>query len=235
MKKLQDLFNKYNIILSETQTKQFDLFFNNLVETNKLFNLTAITEENEVAIKHFLDSALPHTIFSQNAKVIDVGSGAGFPAIPLKIVRPDLDICMIDSLNKRINFLQECIKLLDLNKISAVHARAEEFAQKHRESFDYAIARAVAPLNTLVEYLLPLIKVGGKAVIYKSSKLEEEIVEAKNALQILGGKIETVLNFEIDEPDFDKIERKILIINKIKQTPTKYPRSANKPKTNPLK
>ena len=234
MENLGALFEKYGIKLNKNQEEQFDLFFHHLVEINKLFNLTAITDEREVAVKHFLDSALGEKFLKKNAKVVDVGSGAGFPAIPLKIVRPDVEICMVDSLNKRVNFLNECVELLNLKSVTAVHARAEDFAQEKRETFDVAVARAVAPLCTLVEYLLPLIKVGGVAVIYKSSKLDEELEKAQKAIQILGGKVKKIENFEIFQQDFEKMERKILIIEKTSPTPKKFPRQSNKPKTNPI-
>ena len=197
MKELREVFGKYGITLNDVQINQFEEYFSMLIETNKVLNLTAITEEHDVLIKHFLDSVLAINNFPKNAKVIDVGSGAGFPSIPLKIVRPDLQICMIDSLNKRVNFLNTVIQKLNLNDIKAEHFRAEDFAKKNREMFDVATARAVASLNTLVEYLLPFVKIGGSAVIYKSSKLNEELKEAENAIKILGGKVERVENFKI--------------------------------------
>lgn len=229
MKNLKEIFEKYGLNLSENQQNQFDLYFHNLVETNKVMNLTAITEEDEVLVKHFLDSALPEKFIPNASKIVDVGSGAGFPAIPLKIVRPDLEICMVDSLNKRINFLNEQIQTLKLTKTQAIHARAEEFAVKNREKFDVAVARAVAPLNTLTEYLLPLVKIGGFALIYKSTKLEEEIQTSKKAIETLGGTLEN-----IEEMKIEGLERNILIIRKVKSCPTKYPRGQNKPRTNPI-
>lgn len=232
MKNLKEIFEKYGINLNDVQIKQFETYFSMLIETNKVLNLTAITEEHDVLIKHFLDSVLAVKNFPENVKIIDVGSGAGFPSIPLKIVRPDLKICMIDSLNKRINFLNEVIKILNLNYINAEHCRAEDFAKKNREMFDVATARAVASLNTLVEYLLPFVKIGGIAIIYKSSKLSEELKEAENAIKILGGKIEKIENIIISE---EELERNILIVRKIKHTPEKYPRDKNKPKTQPIK
>ncbi len=232
MKNLVKIFEKYGINVSKEQENQFDRYFSMLVETNKVMNLTAITEENEVLIKHFLDSAIPEKFIPQNSSVIDIGSGAGFPAIPLKIVRPDLKICMVDSLNKRINFLNEVVSELKLNNTTAFHSRAEDFAKENRESFDVAVARAVAPLNTLVEYLLPFVKIGGTAVIYKSTKLEEELEEAKNAIKILGAKVEKIESFEITEQN---IARNILILRKISKTPAKYPRNKNNPKLNPIK
>ncbi len=232
MNYLKKVFEKYNIPLNDLQLKKFDEYFAMLIETNKSLNLTAITDEKEVVIKHFLDSVLPYKLLKQNASVVDIGSGAGFPALPLKIVRPDLEVCMVDSLNKRINFLQEVTDHLKLDNTFAVHARAEEFAKDNREKFDVAVARAVARLNTLLEYLLPLIKVGGIAVIYKSTKLEEELEEAKKAINILGGKFEKIEKFAIEEGE---LERNILVIKKIANTPNKYPRPQNKPKSNPIK
>ncbi len=231
MKNLKELFNKYNISLSEDQLLQFDKYFSMLIETNKVLNLTAITEENEVAIKHFLDSVLPSKHIKESSSVVDVGSGAGFPALPLKIVRPDLKVCMVDSLNKRINFLNNVISSLSLKNASAIHSRAEDFAKTNREKYDVAVARAVASLNTLVEYLLPLIKIGGCAIVYKSAKLSEEIENSKRAIKILGGQIEAVENHSIEEGN---LERNILIIRKIFHTPKIYPRDKNKPKTDPI-
>lgn len=232
MKNLAEIFEKYGINLNKNQQNQFDLYFQQLTEVNKVMNLTAITEEEDVLFKHFLDSALPNQYIKQNSKVVDIGSGAGFPAFPLKIVRPDLEIFMVDSLKKRTNFLENIIKILNLTKIYAIHSRAEDFAKENREKFDVSVARAVAPLNTLVEYLLPLTKVGGVALIYKSSKLEDEIKEGQKAVETLGGKIEDIKHFYIEEKD---IQRNVLIIKKINSTPMKYPRPQNKPKTNPIK
>ncbi len=226
-----DIFKKYNIKIDEKQAEKFEKYYNFLIEENKKFNLTAIIDKTEVFFKHFLDSILPVNLIKENTKIVDVGSGAGFPAIPLKILRPDLKITLVDSLNKRINFLNQIIELLDLSNISAIHSRAEDFAKLNREKFDYAVARAVAPLNTLLEYLLPLVKVGGECLIYKSQKLPEELQISQNALEILGGKVDKTLKFNIDEFE---MERNILIVKKVSSTPPKYPRDKNKPKTQPL-
>ena len=231
MENLKDLFKKYNINLNDFQIEQFEKYFSMLIETNKVMNLTAITEEDDVAVKHFLDSALPEKFFPQNAAVIDIGSGAGFPALPLKIVRPDLKITMVDSLNKRIGFLNDVIEKLNIGGANAVHSRAEDFAKNNREKFDAAVARAVAPLNTLVEYLLPFVKVGGVCIIYKSSKLAEELKNSQKAIEILGSKVEMIEKYYIEEKE---LEREILILKKIKNTPPKYPRDKNKPKLNPI-
>lgn len=231
MKNLKDLFKKYNVNLNDFQIVQFEEYFSMLIETNKVMNLTAIIEEDDVAVKHFLDSALPEKFFPQNATVIDIGSGAGFPALPLKIVRPDLKITMVDSLNKRIGFLNGVIEKLNIEGVNAVHSRAEDFAKNNREKFDVAVARAVAPLNTLVEYLLPFVKVGGVCIIYKSSKLAEELKDSQKAIEILGAKVERIEKYYIAEKE---LEREILILKKIKNTPQKYPRDKNKPKLNPI-
>ncbi len=229
--KIKNIFNKYGFELKEQQLDQFEKFYNYLIEENKKFNLTAITEEDDVILKHFLDSVLPIKEFKQNANLIDIGSGAGFPGLPIKIVRPDIKMVLLDSLQKRINFLNEAIKLLDLSKIEAVHVRAEDYAAKNREMFDYATSRAVAQTNTLAEYMLPFVKVGGIAVLYKSSKIDEELNMAKNAISTLGGSLSSVLNFEIDELE---TERRVILIKKNKKTPEKYPRGKNLPKTKPI-
>jgi len=231
MKNLKQIFEKYNIPYSQKIEENFDKYFEFLIAENNKMNLTAITEEQDVLIKHFLDSVLAEKFIPKNASVVDVGSGAGFPAIPLKIVRDDLNITMIDSLLKRINFLNETTSLLGLKNAFAYHARAEDFAKTKRESFDICVSRAVAPLNTLLEYVLPLIKVGGTAIIYKSSKLDEELKTAKNALNILGGKIEKIDEFFIEEK---QLYRNFLIIKKVSKTPQKYPRGKNQPRTSPL-
>lgn len=231
MKNLEKIFKNYGILLSEEQKTQFDAYFSALIETNKQLNLTAITEEDEVVVKHFLDSVLPKDFFTQNSSVVDIGSGAGFPAIPLKILRPDLHIYMVDSLNKRVNFLNQVVLQLKFEKAYAIHSRAEDFARKNREKYDFTVARAVAPLNTLVEYLLPLVKIGGYAVVYKSAKLDEELKNAEKAINILGGKIEKIEEYSIVEGD---LQRKILFIKKISVTQKKYPRDKNKPRLSPI-
>ncbi len=229
--KIKNIFSKYGFELTDKQLSQFEKFYEYLIEENKKFNLTAITEEDDVILKHFLDSVLPIKELKLNSTLIDVGTGAGFPGIPIKIVRPDIKIVLLDSLQKRINFLNEAIKLLDLSKIEAVHARAEDYAVKNRERFDYATSRAVAQINTLAEYMLPFVKVGEMAVLYKSSKIDEELNVAKNAIVTLGGSLTKVLDFEIEEL---QTERKIVLIKKVKKTPEKYPRNKNLPKTKPL-
>lgn len=228
---IKEIFKKYGIELNKNQIWQFEEYYKFLVKENEKYNLTAITEKEEVYLKHFLDSALGEKFINKNALVIDIGSGAGFPAIPLKIVRPDIKFVLVDSLNKRVNFLNMLIEKLKIKDVVAVHARAEDYIKDKRESFDCAIARAVAPLNTLLEYLSPYVKVGGKCLIYKAQKLEEEIQQSKNALSVLNLKIEKAENFKIEEIG---AERKILLVEKISKTPPKYPRGKNLPKLKPL-
>lgn len=211
-------------------SSKFDLYYKELTAYNDKVNLTAITGKYDVFTKHFLDSILPIDDIPINAKLVDIGAGAGFPSLPLKIVRPDIDLTMVDSLNKRTTFLNYICEKLNI-KSNNVHARAEEFAIKNREYFDVAVARAVAKLNTLVEYLLPLVKIGGKVIAYKGSNFKEELAEAENAIGVLGGAVEKIINFTLPN-DFG--ERNIIIIKKINSTPPKYPRSRNLPKTNPI-
>ena len=228
---IKEVFSKYGFSLSALQIDQFERYYEFLISENKKYNLTAITEKNDVIFKHFLDSCLAEKNIIKNAKIIDIGSGAGFPSNPLKILRPDIKFVLVDSLNKRVNFLNELIKILNLQDVVAVHARAEDYIKDNREKFDYAVARAVAPLNTLLEYLVPYVKVGGECLIYKSQKLEEEIETSQNALKVLGCKVEKIESFNIDEID---AARKILIIKKCFVTPIKYPRGKNLPKTKPI-
>lgn len=209
---------------------EFNHFYTLLCEGNQKMNLTAITEKDEVFIKHFLDSILPVEEVKHGASVIDVGAGAGFPGLPIKIVRPDIKLTMLDALNKRVEFLlNTCLKL----NISAncIHARAEDFVKQKREKFDIAMARAVAPLNTLVEYLLPFVKIGGLVLAYKGSNAEAELANAQKAITCLGGQFVKMLNYNLPN-NFG--ERNIIVIKKICPTPAGYPRGQNKPKLKPL-
>lgn len=228
---LKDIFNEYGIKYTDGQLKQLSKFYEMVVETNEKFNLTAITEENDFAIKHILDSVLPMALLPQNASVIDVGAGAGFPSIPLKILRPDLKVTMLDSLNKRVNFLNEVIATLNLKNITAVHSRAEDYALKNREVFDIAIARAVASLVTLSEYCLPFVKVGGNFIALKGSSLTEELKEATYAITLLGGKYKDIQKIYVKQID---AMRENVIIEKIKPTDKKYPRGKNFPRLKPI-
>ena len=211
---------------------EFKIYYDELVEYNNKVNLTAITEKDEVYVKHFLDSALPIDEIKNGASVVDIGTGAGFPGLPIKILRPDVKLTLVDSLNKRINFLNLIVEKLQLKNVKNVHARAEDFCKLNREKFDVAVARAVAKLNTLLEYLLPLVKVGGVVLAYKGNNFNEELDESKKAIEILGGKFEKTLQFNLPN---DMGERNVIVIKKIKPTPNVYPRAQNKPKTEPIK
>lgn len=224
-----ELFKKYNLILNEEKLNKLNEFYNNLILYNKSFNLTAITEENEVFIKHFLDSIYPEKFIKQNSKILDIGAGAGFPSLPLKIYRPDLKITMIDSLNKRVNFLNEMINILSLNNVEALHFRAEDFAKNNRNNYDYVVVRAVAKLPTLLEYSIPFLKLGGKLLAYKSSFVEEEVKDSFNALKLLGAKLKSIEKF-----DLEGNARSVIIVKKVAETPLKYPRNKNLPKLKPL-
>ncbi len=225
---------KIDIKFNDKQLNQFYEYMNLLLEWNEKINLTAITEPEEVILKHFIDSLTINKYIEQNKKLADVGTGAGFPGIPLKIYRPDLDITLVDALNKRINFLNEVINKTDLKGIKTVHSRIEDFGKdkKYREKFDYVTARAVANLTTLSEYLVPITKLNGKCICMKGNEIEEEIENSKNAIKILGGKIENIDYFKLPNSD---ISRNVIIINKIKNTPSIYPRKAGLPSKEPLK
>lgn len=227
---------KIGITLNEQQKQQFDKYYEMLVEWNKVMNLTGITEYDEVNLKHFTDSlTIARKYDMQNVKrVIDIGTGAGFPGIPLKIAFPHLEIVLLDSLNKRIKFLNAVIEELGLENISTIHGRAEDFAKKkeYREQFDLCVSRAVANLSTLSEYCLPFVAVNGSFISYKSGDSEEEIQQAKHAIYLLGGKINNVDKFQLPDTDMG---RALVEIKKLKQTPGKYPRKAGLPAKEPLK
>lgn len=221
------------IDLSIEQSKQFEMYSDLLVEWNEKVNLTAITEKDEIILKHFIDSLTIAKYVDNNAKLIDVGTGAGFPGIPMKIYFKDLSVTLLDSLNKRIFFLQDVIEKLKLKNINAIHSRAEDLAidSKYREKYDIATARAVSNLSTLLEYLMPYVKVGGKCICMKGPNVSEELKAAKNALKELGGEIEVVDNFKLPNSD---LERNLIIIKKVKSTNKKYPRKSGIPAKSPL-
>ena len=232
---LEDL-KELNITLTDEQIGQFMTYYELLVEWNSFMNLTAITEFNEVMKKHFVDSvSLIRAIADLGEKeysLIDVGTGAGFPGIPLKIVFPKLKIVLLDSLNKRVSFLNEVISKLDLKDIQAIHGRAEDMAKKeYRENFDLCVSRAVANLATLSEYCLPFVKTGGFFVSYKSEKITEEYENAGEAIKVLGGKYIKQVEFTLPSSD---IYRNLFMIQKIKNTPGKFPRKAGLPSKEPI-
>ena len=224
-----------NLELSEKQIEQFMKYYELLVETNKVMNLTAITEFDEVIDKHFVDSlSLVKVIDPAKIKrAIDVGTGAGFPGIPLKIAFPELSITLLDSLNKRVNFLNQVIDTLGLEKIEAVHGRAEDFGRNvdYREKFDLCVSRAVANLSTLSEYCLPFVKIGGRFISYKSGKIDEELEKSEKAIEILGGKLGNCLKYNLEDTD---MERSLVVIDKKRLTKKIYPRKAGKPSKEPL-
>ena len=223
------------IALSDHQMKQFLKYYELLVEWNEFMNLTAITEYDEVMKKHFLDSlSLIKTYdVSKNRTVIDVGTGAGFPGLAIKIAYPELQVTLLDSLNKRIKFLDEVILQLGLTGVETVHGRAEDYAKpgKLREKFDLCVSRAVANLTSLTEYCLPFVKVGGEFISYKSEKMSEELEHAKKAISVLGGKYDRCEEFYLPESD---IFRNLVVIKKVKETPKKYPRKAGMPTKEPI-
>ena len=228
--------NDKGIELKEEQLSMLSSFYEMLVEKNKVMNLTGITEWDDVVLRHYIDSISISEIINLNdfrGKVLDLGTGAGFPGIPLKIIFPNLQITLFDSLNKRIRFLQEVIDELELKNIEAIHGRAEEFGKNsdYREQYDLVVSRAVANIATLSEYCLPFVKVGGSFISYKTDSVEEEISNSGKAVSILGGKIERVEHFTLPNTD---MERSLLQIKKIKTTSKKFPRKAGLPSKEPL-
>lgn len=229
---LTKYLDKMELACTEEQMEQFEAYHRLLAEWNEKMNLTAICEPQEVALKHFADCLYGVRYLPEGASLIDVGSGAGFPGVPLKIMRPDLKVLLLDSLNKRILFLEELIRCLGLSDIRALHSRAEDGAKGElREMFDAAAARAVANLSVLSEYCLPYVKVGGCFLAYKGSAGAEEITAAKNALHTLGARLEKQDEYVL--PDSD-MQRTLAVIRKERQTPAKYPRNAGQIAKKPL-
>lgn len=227
-------FSKINCAISDRQAEQFLRYFELLTEWNAVMNLTAITEFKEVVEKHFVDSALLYEYIRENKpdSLIDIGTGAGFPGVPLKILFPELKVTLLDSLNKRIRFLNTVIQELELGEITAIHGRAEEYGIKeiYREQYDLCVSRAVARLASLCEFCIPFVKKGGAFVAYKAMKSEEELSEAKPAVTVLGAKLSDVKEYTLGED----AKRTLLVIQKTKETPKKYPRQGGKPLKDPI-
>ena len=233
MERLNSITTQFGINLTDKQLSQFEIYYDMLIELNNVMNLTAITEKEDVILKHFADSLLlsKYADFNREVKIIDVGTGAGFPGIPLKIAFPDINITLMDSLNKRLNFLNEVISKLDLQNVETVHARAEDGGrnEKYREQYDFAVSRAVSNLAVLSEWCVPFIKPGGYFIAYKSNALPEEMREGKKAIRILGGQIENIFNATLPETDN---QRSFVFVKKVSNTDMKYPRkpgAAKKP------
>lgn len=224
---------KINVNINEEIGEKFYKYTELLLEWNKKINLTAITDLDDIILKHYVDSLTINKYITNNNRIIDIGTGAGFPGIPLKLLNKEKEFILVDSLNKRVKFLEEVVNQLNINNIEVIHARVEDLAKnnKYRENIDIATSRAVANLSTLLEYMLPFIKINGVCICMKGPKISEEINGAKNAIEILGGKIEKIENINL--PDTD-IERNIVIVKKIRPTPNKYPRKAGMPAKEPL-
>lgn len=220
-----DCVNKFGGEISEEKIRNFEVYSSLLTEWNEKMNLTAVTDPKGISVRHFADCLSPlfNFDFPLNSRVIDIGTGAGFPGLPIKILRPDLKITLVDSLNKRINFLKEVVSEIGLDDVECIHARAEELSKnkEYREKFDIGVSRAVSKLNVLSEYVLPFIKIGGFFIAMKAFEIEEEVEEAKQIIKELGGKIKEIKEVEIPNSD---VLRKIVIIEKVKKTDNKYPR-----------
>lgn len=240
MNKLVNICNKINIEISDDQINCFEKYYELLIEKNKVMNLTAITDKEDVIVKHFIDSIalIPYLLdkginINNKLKIIDIGTGAGFPGLPLKIMMPDVKFTLLDSLNKRVSFLNEVIDELELKDIEALHGRAEDYASdnKYREKYDICVSRAVANLSTLSEYCIPFVKEDGFFISYKAGESEEEINNSKNAIKILGGKINKVEEFVLPGTDASRV---FVFIRKQELTDKKYPRKAGVPAKKPL-
>lgn len=231
---LEFLSNKINVMLNDKQISKYYQYMNLLLEWNEKINLTSITRQDEIILKHFIDSMTILKYLDKYNKIIDVGTGAGFPGIPIAIMKEEKSVTLMDSLNKRIKFLEDIKQKLDLKNINLIHSRAEDLGQdlNNREMYDVSVSRAVANLTTLVEYLIPFIKIGGICICMKGQDVEEEINDSKRAIELLGGRIKKVDEFYL--PDSD-MKRNIVIIEKIRSTNKRYPRKAGIPSKEPLK
>lgn len=224
---------KNNIEFEERKSEKLYQYMNLILEWNEKINVTAIKEEREFIVKHFIDSLTVNSFLNDRKRVLDIGTGAGFPGIPLKIYQPDISFTLIDSVNKKVTVLKDVIEKLELDNVEALHVRAEELAQdlNYREKFDIVTTRAVSNLATISEYMLPFVKIGGEAICMKGPNVEEELENAQNAIKLLGGRVEGIQKIQID----NEFERNIIIIKKINKTDKKYPRGQGKPTKEPIK
>jgi 16S rRNA (guanine527-N7)-methyltransferase len=232
---LENLLKKIDFEYNENVINEFEKYKDLIIEWNKKINITSIDREEEIYLKHFIDSVIikKYVIIKEGSKTIDIGTGGGFPGIPLKILDKTMNITLLDSLNKRINFLDEVVKALNLKDVECIHGRAEELGQnqEYREKYDYGFSRAVASLNILLEYALPFIKKDGFFVVFKGSNFKEELENSTNALKKLGGEITEVKEYKLPEGD---ISRSLILIKKVGNTPKKYPRRPGTPNKKPL-
>ena len=237
LKEFEKLFieecNKNNIETSNIDIEKFYKYMIGIIKWNEQINVTAITDEKEFLVKHFIDSLTISKFVEDGKSLLDIGTGAGFPGIPLKIVNPNMKVTLIDSVNKKLNVIREVSSEIDLDKLEIIHTRAEDLAKdiEYREKFDFVTTRAVSNFSTIAEYMIPFLKIGGKAICMKGPNYEEELKEAENAISILGGKVERPKKVLIN----DEIARNIIVISKIKNTPAKYPRGQGKPLKEPIK
>ena len=224
---------KNNIKLKYPEYEKFYKYMLGIIEWNEKINVTAITEHKEFLVKHLIDSLTINKYVEDGKNLIDIGTGAGFPGVPLKIANKNLNVTLIDSVNKKLNVIRQVTKEINIENLEIIHTRAEDLANniEYREKFDFATTRAVSKLYTIAEYMIPFLKIGGKAICMKGPNYEQEVEEAKKSIEILGGKIEKIDNIMID----GEVERNIIIISKVKQTPNKYPRGQGKPLKEPIK
>ncbi len=232
--KLNNMAKKMGIELKDEEVSDFYKYMNLLIKWNENVNLTAITEPNDIIVKHFIDSLTIQKYITKKSAIIDIGTGAGFPGVPIGIINSDCNVTLMDSLNKRIKFLNEVITTIKIDmNVKAIHARAEELAKniQYREKYDIATSRAVASLNVLLEYMLPFVKVGGYAICMKGSNVDDEVMCCKKALSVLGGSIEKIDSFTLPGTDF---ARNIVVVKKVRKTSSKYPRKAGMPTKEPI-
>lgn len=224
---------KININVTEDMLNKFYKYMVGIIEWNEKINVTSITDEKMFIVKHFMDSLTVARFIKEKNSVIDIGTGAGFPGIPLKIINSNTKITLIDSVNKKLNVIRDLSEKLNLDNLEIIHTRAEELAnnKKYREQFDVAVTRAVSNFNTIVEYMLPFVKEGGVAICMKGPNYKEELEDAQNAIKFLGGKIEKIETLNLN----NELERNLIIIKKIKKTPIKYPRGQGKPLKEPIR